>query len=83
MKEIYNRIILQKEKDMPNTIREGIRRLCNEPKQALMATSVTVTSTQYIAYQCHVTKLPRTAIPGSLSFVISKDSPYRELFNYK
>jgi hypothetical protein len=83
MKDIYNRIILQKEKDMPETLREGVRRLCNEPNQALMATSLVVVSAQFMEYQCHVTELPRTAIPGSLSLAISKESPYRELFNYK
>lgn len=68
---------------MPDTIREGIRRLCKENKQALLANSFVVVVTEYVENQCHVTDLPRTAIPGSLSFAISKKSPYRELFNYK
>jgi len=83
LKEVYNKIILQKEKDMPLTIREGIKRLCTEPKQALMATDFILTTEQYREYRCHVTKLPRTAIPGSMSFAISKENPYRKLFNYK
>jgi hypothetical protein len=83
LKEIYNKIILQKEKDMPGTTREGIRRLCTEPKQTLMANDFVMASVYYMEYQCDVTKLPRTAIPGSLSFAISKENPYRKLFNYK
>jgi len=83
LKEVYNKIILQKEKDMPGTIREGIRRLCTEPKQTLMANTFAVETAQYMEYRCHMTKLLRTAIPGSLSFAISKENPYRKLFNYK
>jgi hypothetical protein len=83
MKEVYNKIILQKEKDMPGTKSEGIRRLCTEPKQALMADTFLLLSVQYMEYRCHVTTLPRTAIPGSMSFVIGKENPYRKLFNYK
>ena len=83
MKEVYNKIIQQKEKDMPGTRREAIRRLCNEPKQTLMATDLVMDATEYLEYRCPMTKLPRTAIPGSMTFAISKENPYRELFNYK
>lgn len=83
MKEVYNKIILQKEKDMPGTRQEGKRRLCNEPKQTLMANDLAMEATEYLEYRCPLTKLPRTAIPGSLTFAISKENPYRGLFNYK
>jgi hypothetical protein len=68
---------------MPKTVREGIRRLCTEPKQTLMTTTNAVASLQYMEYQCHMTKLPKTAFPASMSFVISKQNPYTKLFNYK
>jgi len=68
---------------MPGTLREGIRRLCTESKQTLMSSDFIVASMQYMEYRCHVTMLPRTAIPGSMSFAINKENPYRKLFNYK
>jgi hypothetical protein len=83
MKEIYNKIILQKAKDMPETILEGIKRLCTESKQTLMSAADIMAFMQYTEYWCHITKLPRSAIPGSASFAISKENPYRKLFNYK
>lgn len=83
MKEIYNKIILQKEKDMPETIGEGIRRLCTESKQTLMSAARIVVFMQHTEYRCHVTMLPRTAIPGTTTFAMSKENPYRKLFNYK
>ena len=83
LKEVYNKIILQKEKDMPGTVREGLRRLCTESKQALMANAFIMASVHYREHRCHVINLPRTAIPGSMTFAISKENPYRKLFNYK
>jgi len=68
---------------MPGTIRDGIRLLCTEPKQTLMASAFILGTVQYTEYRCHVTKLPRTAIPGSMTFAISKENPYRKLFDYK
>ena len=64
---------------LPKTDKEGFDRACDIPKYAWL----TFTSVGFYPTTCNLLEIKEIHIPGSLSMIISKRSPYKGIFNYK
>jgi hypothetical protein len=83
MKALYYKWLATKSDRFHNNALEGFTRLCAEDKYALATSDMWLMRLQTSDVPCNIQKVPHTTIPGSVSMVLRKKSPYRILFNHK
>ena len=79
MFNIYENMIEPNMEKMPRTDSEGFEKACTVPNYAYL----TFTPVGYYPSRCNLLEIKEINIPGHLSMVISKRSPYRGILNYK
>jgi hypothetical protein len=80
---VYKKLIAPHKNELPTTEFEGFTKVCDiRHKYAFMAP---VSSGQYFEriLSYHITALPYTSYPEWLTYIISKNSPYTKLINWK
>jgi hypothetical protein len=79
---VYKKLIAPFKNDMPSSITEGFKAACTRHKYAFMV-SLFISQQSKRAILCQLVTLPGTSYPDPLTFVISKNSPYKRLINWK
>jgi hypothetical protein len=78
MQELFRKLI-QFEPNLPDSTEEGIRQVCLG-RYAFM-TTLHLISWQHVT--CEVVALPGESFPVSMTIALTKNSPYKEVINYK
>ncbi|XP_069696320.1 uncharacterized protein [Periplaneta americana] len=81
MQQIYQRLIAPHEATLPQSVLEGLQRMCSTHKRAYFA-SLHGVSTMLANMNCSPVVVPHAYVPGSIAMSIAKHSPYRGLFKY-
>jgi hypothetical protein len=79
---VYKKLIAPFKNDLPNTNYEGFRRVCDEYKYAYFGPNVLNTKL-LSSLPCQVVPLPGTSYRGKWAFIISKNSSYKGLINWR
>jgi len=66
--------------DMPRSIVDGFRRVCDERKYAIFGTEL-YRKLLSSSLSCQMVSIPGTSYPDRMSFIISKTSNYKRLVN--
>jgi len=82
MKKIYDKLMAPYERFMPENDIDGIRKVCNLKKYALVTNAYLLTILGVVP-KCSITYVPQAFFPGSVGMVVTDESPYKELFNQK
>lgn len=80
---VYKTLISPHKNDMPAGNLEGFKRVCDSRHKYAFMASLFVGQYWAMKLPCHFTTLPDTFYPECLTFVISKNSPYKKLINWK
>lgn len=63
---------------------EGMKRLCSDPKLVFFSsTYVMEYAEQNKEIDCRVMSLPQSSFADTLCLIVRKESPYRDILNYK
>jgi hypothetical protein len=77
-RDVYEKLIGPYRRDLPSKTEEGFKRACTRHRYAFM------TSNHFTRVKpCHLVALPETSYPETLTYIISKNSPYKGLINWK
>ncbi|XP_021924652.1 probable glutamate receptor [Zootermopsis nevadensis] len=79
---VYKTLISPHKNDMPAGNLEGFTRVCDSRHKYAFMASLYVGQYWAMKLPCHFTTLPDTFYPECLTFVISKNSPYKKLINW-
>jgi hypothetical protein len=79
---VYNKLIEPFKNDMPISDLEGFKAACIRHKYAYVG-SFFVSQQHKGAMLCQLVTLPGTSYAEPLTFIISKNSPYKSLINWK
>jgi len=79
---VYRKFISPFKDDLPATNSEGLRRVCADHKYAFVGYGQLETIFLLKAF-CHVVPLPDTFYSNTVAFIISKNSPYKWLINWR
>ncbi|KAJ9590518.1 hypothetical protein L9F63_016469 [Diploptera punctata] len=80
LNETYNKLIEPEKYSMPTTSKEGLDRTCDGRFAFFLSNNIANGLLDTIP--CKVIHLPGDSFRGSESMVLSRNSPYRELFNH-
>jgi hypothetical protein len=76
--EVYEKLIAPFKSDMPSKIVEGVERVCTRNRYAF------ITSYYFTRIMpCQVVTLPGTSYPETLTYIITKNNPYKSLINWR
>jgi hypothetical protein len=78
---VYKKLIAPFKNDMPSSIIEGFKEACTRQKYAYVDSFLSQQSKRAIL--CQLVTLPGTSYPEPLTFIVSKNSPYKSLINWK
>jgi hypothetical protein len=78
----YEKLIVPFLKDMPRTDVVGFSRVCNEHKYAFFSSEI-FRKLESNSLSCRLDSLPGTSFPETLTYMISKSSPYKGLINWR
>ncbi len=81
-REIYIKLIAPFINDLPFSHIEGIRRVCTDYKYAFFGQNFLETKLS-LSIPCKVTPLPGNSYSDQDAFIISKNSPYKGLINWR
>lgn len=80
---IYKKFFLPLNGNMP-AAKEGIMNVCTKDKYAYMLSAYMFLAVRHqLDLKCRIVKLPKSSFRQFFSIVLTKDSPYTELFNIK
>ena len=68
--------------DMPKSIADGFRRVCDEGNYAFFGSKLFI-KLESSWLSCHMVSLPGTSYPETLTYIISKTSHYKGLINWR
>ena len=81
-RDVYKKLIAPYKNDLPDTPLNGLRRVCADQKFAFI--TFYIPDTQLAReLSCQVMPLPDKIYSNTLAFLISKDSPYKGLINWR
>jgi hypothetical protein len=79
---VYKKLIAPFKNDLPFSEFEGFRRVCADRKYAYLGPNVV--NTKFLPpLPCQLVPLPGTSYRGQWAFVISKNSSYKGLINWR
>ena len=81
-KEIYKKLITPFIHDLPASDVEGFRRVCTDHKYAFFNPNFLNTNFS-LSIPCKVIPLPGNSYMDPWAFIISKNSPYKGLINWR
>jgi hypothetical protein len=79
---VYKKLLAPYKNDMPTSDSEGLRRVCNDHKYAFFGYNLLNTEVVR-SLPCQVVPLPDTFHREAWAFIISKNSSYRGLINWR
>jgi hypothetical protein len=82
MQQIYQKLIAPHENALPQSVLEGLQKVCSGHKHAYFASQHGVMALLR-NLSCSPVVVPQVYIPGTIAMSIAKNSPYRDLFKYK
>jgi hypothetical protein len=80
---VYKKLIAPHKNDLPTGNFEGFSSVCDCRHKYAFISSAFAGKYWARKLSCDLTTLPETYYPESLTFIISKNSPYKKLFNWK
>jgi hypothetical protein len=81
-REIYIKLIAPFIHDLPTSEPEGLRKVCTEHKYAYFGRNLLNTKIS-LSIPCKVIPLPGNSYRIQWAFIISKNSPYKGLINWR
>jgi hypothetical protein len=79
---VYKKLIAPHTNDLPATRLDGLRRVCADKKYAYIGINTLNTELER-ALPCQLVPLPGTYYRETWAFIMSKNSPYRGLINWR
>jgi hypothetical protein len=79
---VYKKLIAPFENDQPSTFSDGFRRVCADKKYAYFGINYFHTNI-LLSLPCQLVSLPDTSYRDPCAFVISKNSSYKGLINWR
>jgi len=79
---VNKRLIARFKNDMPASVSDGLRRVCADKKFAFFGIDLLNTELAR-TLPCQLVPLPGTSYRKPWAFVISKNSPYKGLINWR
>jgi len=79
---VYKKLIAPFKNDLPASHLVGFRRVCADHKYAYFGPNV-LNSNFYLLFSCKLLPLPGTSYREPWAFIISKNSPYKGLINWR
>jgi hypothetical protein len=76
--EIYEKVIAPFKSDLPRKNDEGFERVCTRHRYAFL-------TSHFFAriMPCQLVTLPGTSYPETLTYIITKNNPYKSLMNWR
>ena len=81
-RDVYKKLIVPFKSDMPISDSDGLRRVCADPKFAYIGFNHLNTDFAR-SLSCHIVTLPDTFYREAWAFIITKNSPYKGLINWR
>jgi hypothetical protein len=79
---VYKKLIAPFKNDLPASHLVGFRRLCADHKYAYFGPNILKTNFSLLL-PCQMVPLPGTSYRETYAFIISKNSPYKGLINWR
>ena len=79
---VYKKLIAPFKNDLPASHVEGFRRACADHKYAFFGPNILTTSLS-LSLSCQLVPLPDTSYKDQWAFIISKNSSYKGLINWR
>jgi hypothetical protein len=79
---VYKKLIAPFKNDLPLSHKEGFRRVCAEHKYAFLGPNILKTKIS-LSLPCQVVPLPGNFYKDPWAFIISKNSPYKSIINWR
>jgi hypothetical protein len=80
---VYKKLIAPFKNDLPSTHSVGLRRVCADHKYAYIGPKSILKLNISLLVPCKLFPLPETPYRQTWSFMISKNSPYKGLINWR
>jgi hypothetical protein len=78
---VYKKLIAPFMNDLPVSDLEGFRRVCDDHKYAYFGPNIL--NTKYLSLPCQLVSLSEPNYREAGAFIISKNSPYKDLINWR
>jgi hypothetical protein len=79
---VYKTLIAPYTKDLPASDMDGLRRVCADHKYAYIV--INPLNTEFVrTLPCQLVPLPGTSYRDTWAFIMSKNSPYKGLINWR
>jgi hypothetical protein len=79
---VYKKLIAPFKNDMPATVLDGFRRACADHKYAHFGPNVLIKNIS-LSLSCQLVPLPDTFYKDQWAFIISKNSSYKGIINWR
>jgi len=79
---VYKKLIAPFKNDLPASDKDGFRRVCADHKYAFYGPNLEGTNFS-LSFPCQFVPLPGTSLNVPLAFVISKNSSYKGIINWR
>jgi len=79
---VYKKLIAPFKNDLPASLSEGFRRVCADHKYAFFGPSI-LKKKHSLTFPCQLVPLPETSYEVPWAFIISKNSTYKGLINWR
>jgi hypothetical protein len=79
---VYKKLIAPFKNDTSTSVLEGVRRVCSDKNFAFIAVDLLNTESARTP-PCQLVPLPGTSYRETWAFIISKNSPYKGLINWR
>jgi len=79
---VYKKLIAPYKNDLPNTEFDGFRRVCADHKYTFIGSNF-LKRNIWLSLPCQLVPLPETSYNVQLAFIISKNSSYKGLINWR
>jgi hypothetical protein len=79
---VYRKLIAPFKNDMPASVMDGYRRVCADHKYAYFGPN-RLNTMIYLSMPCQLVPLPDTSYKDQWAFIISKNSSYKGLINWR
>jgi hypothetical protein len=79
---VYKNLIVPFKNEMPTTHSEGFRRVCDHHKYAYIGIDILDTKFSR-SLSCQLVPIPETSYRETWAFIISKNSSYKGLINWR
>jgi hypothetical protein len=79
---VYKKLIAPFKNDLPTSNMDGLRRVCADHNYAYVSPNILFTNFS-LSLPCQLVPLPGTYYKDPSAFIISKNSPYKGLINWR